>query len=243
MKHAAFECFSVRCLRLIGVVAGLFLLAFLGATVCSGTQIKEKANDQLQPTTMPEAICVTDFAIDIAAVKEDSGPLGGVLKGGPIQRLNPLHRQETPETKAREMVNLLSDSLSQDLRNQQLPAKRIYPGQSVPGKGWVITGQFLEVDEGNRLRRAIIGFGAGETEMQIEVKVTDVGRHPGNPFLILGSTTGSGKMPGAVVTMNPYVAAAKFVLAKNASEKDVVRTASGIASEIVTYMKAHGLLK
>jgi hypothetical protein len=230
-----------------------FLFAIFGAlaliishmTPCRAAQITEQTANQLQPTALPEAICVADFAIDTAAVKEDSGirGTGGPLQGRLGERLDLLHRHESPQTKARELVNLLADSLTRDLWNYQLPAKRLLPGKSPPKKGWVITGQFLEVDEGNRLRRAIIGFGAGATEMQIEVNVTDESRHPGSPFLVMGSTTGSGKMPGAAVTLNPYVAAAKFVLAKNASDKDVIHAASNIASEIVKYLKTLGLLR
>ena len=42
-------------------------------------------------------------------------------------------------------------------------------------------------------------------------------------------------IPGAVVTMNPYVAAAKFVLQKNATERDIRRTAEQIVEEILKY--------
>jgi hypothetical protein len=218
----------------------------VGSVVFSGAaQIKEKAADQFQPTVMPDAIYVTGFAIDISAVQEDSGFLGarGLMQGRLGERLDHLRHHENPQATAGKLVNLLADSLTRDLQNYQLPARRLLPGELHPKKGWVITGEFLEVDEGNRLRRAIIGFGAGETEMQIEVKVADEGRHPGNPFLVMGTTTGSGKMPGAAVTLNPYVAAAKFVLAKNASDKDVIHAASGIAAEIVKYMKTRGMLR
>ena len=215
------------------------------ATICTAAQVKEQPTSQRQPTTKPEVIWVADFAIDTAAVKEDSGPLGGsgLLKGTRVQRLNPLHHQESPALTAERLVNLLAESLTEDLKNNQLPARRLLPGQLHPGKGWVIAGQFLEVDEGNRMRRAVIGFGSGATEMQIDVTVTASTHPPDSPFLILGSTTGSGKMPGAAVTMNPYVAAAKFVLAKNATDKDVTHAAADIAAEIVKYMKTHGLLR
>lgn len=222
-------------------------LAFLPALgpQSNAAQVKEKSTPQLQPTTMPQVIWVADFALDVAAVKEDSGPLGGggLLKGGPVQRLNPLHRQETPEATARNLVERLAEALTQNLRDNQLPAKRLLPGGPAPAKGWLINGRFLEVDEGNRLRRAVIGFGSGATDMEIEVDVTDRSSHPGSPFLLLGSTTGSGKGPGAAVTLNPYVAAAKFVLAKNATEKDVTHAAAAIAAEIVKYVKTHGLLR
>lgn len=78
--------------------------------------------------------------------------------------------------------------------------------------------------------------------MQIEVEVSDLASYPEDPFLVMGTHTGSGRKPGAVVTLNPYVAAAKFVLSGNASEKDVKNAASEIASELTGYMKSNGLL-
>ena len=42
-------------------------------------------------------------------------------------------------------------------------------------------------------------------------------------------------LPGAVVTMNPYMAAARFVMEKNAPERDVKRTAKEIVSEVQKY--------
>jgi hypothetical protein len=225
-------------------VAATFLLV----VACTGWWSAAPANQQtthpLQPKALPEVIYVADFAIDTSEVKEDSGILreGGLLRGSRVQRLNPLHRQESPEETAKRLVQLLGDSLTQDLKNTGLPARRLLPGQPLPPKGWMITGEFLEVDEGNRLRRAVVGFGYGASEMQIEVNVSDMGAHSGSPFLVLGTATGSGHRPGAAVIPNPYVAAAKFVLSKNASEKDVSTAASHIASEIVQYMKAHGLL-
>lgn len=232
-------------LRSTCMIIAALAVVFVPVPPCNAAQISEQPTPQLQPTTMPEVIWVTDFAINTAAVKEDSGPVGGggLLKGTRVQRLNPLHPQESPEATARNLVQRLAEALTQDLKNDQLPARRLSAGEPPPGKGWIISGQFLEVDEGNRLRRAVIGFGAGATDMEIEVEVANLNSHSGSPFLILGSTTGSGKRPGAVVTMNPYVAAAKFVLAKNATEKDVTHAAADIAAEIVKYMKTHGLLR
>jgi hypothetical protein len=232
-------------LRSVSMIFAVLSIIFAPMTRGNTAQIKEQTTNQLQPKTMPEMIYVADFAIDTSEVKEDSGILGagGLLKGSRVQRLNPLHRQESPELTAEKLVNLLAESLTRDLQNNQLPARRLLPGQPHPAKGWVVAGQFLEVDEGNRMRRAIVGFGSGATEMQIEVTVTNLPSHPGSPFLILGSTTGSGSRPGAAVTLNPYVAAAKFVLAKNAADKDVTHAAASIADEIVKYLKTHGLLR
>lgn len=244
MRNAPLKGLLTMTLRSSCMLVAALAVAFVSVPQSYAAQVKEQTTLQLQPTTLPEMIWVTDFAIDTEAVKEDSGPMGGgPLKGSRVQRLNPLHHQESPEATARNLVERLAEGLVQDLQNSQLPTRRLSHGEPQPGKGWLINGRFLEVDEGNRLRRAVIGFGSGATEMQIEVEVTDLSSQPGSPFLVLGSTTGTGKAPGAVVTLNPYVAAAKFVLAKNATEKDVTSTAACIAAEIVKYMKTHGLLR
>jgi hypothetical protein len=100
----------------------------------------------------------------------------------------------------------------------------------------LINGVFTEVDEGNRLKRAVIGFGQGSTQMTVQIGVSDLAsKNPQAPFIIFGTIKDPGKMPGAVVTMNPYVAAAKFVMEKNASSSDVKNTAKQIVAEILKY--------
>jgi hypothetical protein len=45
-------------------------------------------------------------------------------------------------------------------------------------------------------------------------------------------------MPGAAVTMNPYVAAAKFVLGRQATTRDVQKLGDAIAKEIADQARA-----
>ena len=70
-----------------------------------------------------------------------------------------------------------------------------------------------------------------------------LGAGPGTatPILRFGTQADSGKMPGAVVTMNPYVAAAKFVLGKNATTHDVQAMGEEIAKQIADYARARGV--
>ena len=232
-----------RRLVLGGILGFVMIFGWeLGAHGATG--ISDKREMSIQPTTMPPVIWVEDFEIDTADVMERQGILGGDSKARrPLLRgQGPLHLQQDPESKGRKLVDLLSSSLTKELDDSSLPARRLPPGQPLPDKGWLIRGQFVEVDEGNRVRRAVIGFGAGETHMEIQVTVTDCGAHPDSPFLMFGTVAETGKMPGAIISKNPYVAAAKFVLSKNAPEKDVKHIAGRIATEIVSYMKTRGLL-
>jgi len=230
----------------LSICAIVFSLLFVNAhcDVYGAVQNGEKVEQQMQPTVKPSMIYVSDFALDVSEVKEDSSILGqrGLLRGELLRRRGPLRPEEDPAATAANMVNLLAQSITQALNNQSVPAMRLPQGESPPNNGWIVRGQFLEVDEGNRLRRAVIGFGAGESDMQIQVDVCDLGSHPDTHFLAFGAETGSGKKPGAVVTMNPYVAAAKFILSKNAPEQDVQHAGAQIASEIIKYMKTRGLI-
>jgi len=169
----------------------------------------------------PEAVYITDFEIQSGSVTEE----GRLLKRLP-------RMQQDPEAKTRELVELLSATLTRELQDKGVPAKRLYAGQQQPLKGWLVKGEFLEVDEGNRLRRAAIGFGAGSTQMLVEVTITDLAGDRNEPFLVFGTGSKSGRGPGAVVMMNPYAAAAKFVLSKRAPEKDVKKAARQMADVI-----------
>ena len=98
-------------------------------------------------------------------------------------------------------------------------------------------GVVTELDEGNQVRRAMVGFGAGGSELELWVSVTDMATSPDAPFYTLEAGDSSGKVPGAIVKFNPYAAAAKFVMSRNATERDVKRTASAIAKSIAEEAK------
>lgn len=70
--------------------------------------------------------------------------------------------------------------------------------------------------------------------MDIHVAISDLAStNPLEPFVVFGTVKAPKKMPGAIVTMNPYVAAVKFILEKNATEKDIKKTAAQIVDEIL----------
>jgi len=232
--------------RVLSVFGALGLFVFLGI-VGGGWNTafsREGGGTPPPPKKAPSVLYVADFEIDSDDVKSDPGVLGNRSgrRLGVLNREGPLQRSKDPEITAPKLRNLLSESLVQDLAARSLTAVRLPSGRPLPREGWLIRGEFLEVDQGNRVKRAVIGFGTGATDMHVESTVTDLGGDTRQPFLVIGVGAGSGKSPGAVVTMNPYAAAAKFVVSKHASEKDVRNVASGITSEILQYMKNNGLI-
>lgn len=188
------------------------------------------------PTTIPSVVYVNDFDLDAADMQSDQRLLPGPgIVERPLQRLR--GEPSDPVAYAQKLVDLMSTTLVNDLTKAGVPAQRLAAGEPSPTEGWIIRGVFTDVEEGNRLKRAIIGFGAGETKMQLNVAVSGLASNTAQPFYSFDTTKGSGKMPGAVVTLNPYVAAAKFVMSRNGLEKDTKKTAAKIADQISKQVK------
>jgi len=188
--------------------------------------------------TRDMTIYVSDFDLDAANVKVDSGGAGS-SEARPKIIESPRRREEKdPQVQAKKLVNLMSKSMVDDLHRAGYKAQRLATGESRPSVGAWVHGVFTEVDEGNRRRRAVLGFGAGQSTVDIYVTLTDLSQ-PEKPLYTEGKHDDSGKKVGAAVTMNPYVAAAKFVMEKNAPEKTVEKTALEISADVVKHLKEY----
>ncbi|MCL4179534.1 MAG: DUF4410 domain-containing protein [Verrucomicrobia bacterium] len=179
----------------------------------------------------PRPVMVCDFAFDVAHLRTEEGLLPG--REGPVRRVaTNLRSGETPAQRAARLAGMLSEAIADELATLKIPATRQPKDSPWPASGLVVCGEFLEVDEGNRLRRAVIGFGAGASEVLTQVEVFDLARNRERPILVYGTGTGSRPTPGGVVSMNPYAMAAKYVLSRGATEKEVRNLGKQIARDL-----------
>ncbi len=201
---------------------------------CSGAKISSQHEMAAGPASAPKMVYVMDFELDSAAIHSDSGLLRPHSeRTGPLREtFSRLRGQKDPAVLSRELVDLMSVSLIKELGKRKLNASRMGSTDVLPVEGLLVRGVFIHVEEGNRLRRAAIGFGSGETELQLAVSVDDLGQGTPKPLYELDTRADSGKLPGAVITLNPYVAAAKFALSGRDLEKNVKQTAAKIADNI-----------
>jgi hypothetical protein len=222
--------------RLLLLLCSLFILS---ACALAQTPPAPDSATPAKPTarvfTKDMIVYVSDFELDAQNVKTDSGGIVNQVRPGILQRPRKQAAQD-PELQARKLVSLMSASIIADLQKAGYRAARLATGDPLPASGAWVHGVFADVDEGNRLHRAVIGFGSGAANMQLFVRVTDL-RSPEKPLYESSQEGTSGKKPGAVITLNPYVAAAKFVMGKDATEKTVKKTASQITAEIVKRLK------
>ena len=203
-----------------------------------GVEVKDDKIKGPLPQKLPGIIYVADFALDAENYRGDEG-VRGALPGRLGQRLPRRVVKDDPAARARHIVDTMAESLVQRLNAEGLRAARLRNADgNLPREGWLVQGIFTEVDEGNRIKRAGIGFAKGATSMDLQVGISDLASSdPRAAFVVFGTVREPGKIPGAVVTMNPYVAAAKFVLQKNATERDIKRTAEQIAGQILKYQQ------
>jgi hypothetical protein len=177
-------------------------------------------------------IYVSDFELDAENVQADPGRTKVVPRPGILRK------NQDPATQAKKMVDDMATDIVNDLKKAGYKAQRLSASDVKPVTGVWVHGVFTELDEGNRIRRAVIGFGAGEVKMDLYVTMHELS-HPGQPLYTVAESGGSGEKVGAAITMNPYVAAAKFVMEKNAPEKTVKKTAGEISQDVITHLKEH----
>jgi hypothetical protein len=201
---------------------------------CTSAKISAEHDIDAGATIMPRMIYVMDFELDATDIQSDAGLLKFQReRSGPLrERLSELRGHKDPAVRSKELVDLMSESLLEELGKRNLNASRLGAADAMPVEGLLVRGVFLHVEEGNRLRRAVIGFGSGETELQIVVSVDDLAQGSPKPLYELDTRAESSKMPGAVITLNPYVAAAKFVLSGHDLDKNITKTAAKIADNI-----------
>ncbi len=184
--------------------------------------------------TKDMTIYVSDFELDAESIQVDQGSPSGHKRPGVLERPQK-KEQEDPEAQKKKLVDTLSQSIVSDLQKAGYKAQRLMPGDAKPAVGAWVHGVFTQADEGNRLQRAVIGFGSGQASMQLFVTLTDLAS-PQKPLYESSEKGASKDKPGAVISMNPYVAAAKFVMEKNASEKVIKSTAATISKDVISHL-------
>lgn len=148
------------------------------------------------------------------------------------------------KTFKKDLQNILQVAQVADLSYRLVPAEAHSKSLSSPQENaWLIQGQFIRVNQGSRLLRTAIGFGAGGTKMETRVYVYDLSSVNRQPFLTFATTGGSNAEPGAVtsfatdpLTLAVQIAASGASGFSHGLTEDTKRTAREITAELSDYM-------
>jgi hypothetical protein len=192
----------------------------------------------------PSAVYVYTFAVDPSEVRLD--------RGGPLARLRDAVSGGGGDQDAQsvalghQVANRVADDLVQRITAMGLPAQRIDRAANPPVGAVAVGGQFVDLDEGNRIRRMAIGFHQGQSRVAAQVQLYRVTGAAAGQLLDFSAAGESKPMPGAAVTMGAGAAvqvagAAAGAKELNASvDSDADRLAEQIATSLQTFFAKQG---
>ena len=205
-------------------IAAALCFALLLATGCASTESEvTKSRTEASRLPYPSRMLVYDFATSPSEVSPDS-VAAGRLAGATGDPQDNAQRQQLEH----QIAAIVAERVVADLQKLGLPATR-WRGPAPAAKDvYTIEGQFLTIDEGSALKRMIIGFGVGGTELRVLVQAyhLDVGKRD-----LLGEaevSATSSKKPGLAATL-PVGAAISGVATAAA-----VSTGVGLVTELNT---------
>jgi hypothetical protein len=139
----------------------------------------------------PQLIVVHDFAVSPDAVSLE-GAAGARLMDRARGTSEADERLQVGQTVAR----VVTENLVKEIKKLGIPAEPASAATAVAGSSLSVEGQLLSIDQGNRLRRAVVGFGAGASEVKVLVQIyetTTAGRRLVQDF---STTAKSARRPG-----------------------------------------------
>jgi len=211
--------------RIVKSVTGLALI--LALVSCASVSVQK--NSEQATLQMPQKVYVAFFDVTQGKFKVD--------------------REDVELTKFKKNLQaMMQTGMVTDLSHRLIsavPTNKIQGFQ--PENAWLIRGEFTKVNQGSRLLRGAIGFGAGGTKVETKVYVYNLNQDSNIPFLTFSTTGGSNAEPGAVTgaAIDP-VTAAIGVVASGAGgvahglTEDTARTAREITAELSDYMYRSG---
>lgn len=206
------------------VAVGLIPLALLLLSSCASVSVKGEQRASSKPVQKPAKIYVATFDTTKGAYKI-AGEEG-----------------KNPDAFKKKIADLLAGYTVKGINEHVAPAEPAANVHSLPHSGWLVTGEFVRVNTGNRELRAIVGLGAGGSKMETRVSVIDLSGN-GKPFLTFETTGGSNAMPGLLESSGPGSAAISMTTQSMMGvTDDAARTSRMIAGELNTYLEERGWL-
>jgi hypothetical protein len=190
-------------MRVTSLVKYLLVLA-LALTVigCAKTKVRETNEVAYTGLPRPERVLIYNFAASPADIQENSSIFAKI--GRSMENTD----QTAEEIQVgREVADALATELTTKIAAMGLNPLRADRNMPITQGSIMITGRFTKIDEGNRLRRNVIGLGMGQSSVDSAVSVLAPGRSGLEEIVAFDAHADSGNMPGAAV-MGPAGAAA-----------------------------------
>jgi hypothetical protein len=163
------------------------------ATGCGPTKVQQEQMT-LSQLPRPDLILVYDFAVSPDEVKLDTGLSAELMQK--YQQYQGTSRTAEEIKVGHKVADAVAEELVKKIRSYGLMADRGFGLPQAKGKTFMIKGQLLSVDEGNRTERVVVGLGAGRTSVQANVQVYELTPEGMKQVDDMRGTAKSGYKPG-----------------------------------------------
>ena len=187
----------------------------------------------------PEKVMIQDFT-PVGDIIMDESAAGRLHR-----RLSQKHGSDedsTPEVLVQQVQSAFSKTLMEEFTKANVQSERSLVGAGAPAAAvLIVEGEFVAIDEGNKSKRIMIGFGRGASDIKTHVVVSSFIKATRTVVLEFSLNSASGKKPGAVATMGAGSLAVGAAVGdvedkKGTVQADASRMAKAVAKQIEAFM-------
>jgi hypothetical protein len=214
------------------------------------TKVDVLAKYQGDPVPKPEKVLIYDFTVPAEVISIDASPAARLHRPG--RRAE--GRTDSPEGVAQLVHDSFAKALLRELQQASVAAEAAAGGDApAPPNSLLVKGEFTTINQGNKTKRVLIGFGKGASDVQAHVTVSLATEPQPVVLLEFNVKSQSGKKPGAAATVGAGAATMGTATAGSAAagvatggvvdkaatvEADASRMAKGVAKQIVDLMSS-----
>ena len=174
----------------------LLLLAAVTIAGCAGASVSPGINGQPVSNNRPSTVYVYPFAVSAQEVTLNQGFFQNTYRN-----LTDSNQDQSQVQLGDQTANALADEMVQQLQTLGFVASKVARGTQVSGQNvLIVDGSFTDVNQGNRLRRMVIGLGSGQSNLAAQVQVYQMANGMNMQIMNFATQANSGSMPGAALT-------------------------------------------
>jgi len=174
---------------------GVLLLA-LAAAGCAGAQVSSQSTQAPVTNARPDSVAIYPFAVSPSEV---------TLNQSVFQRA---YRQVSGTDQTADQLQIADQTaqnicvqLAAELTKKGITAACLSRGTPPAGNNvLIVDGEFTDINEGNRLRRMVIGLGAGQSTLDTSVQAYQKTQDGTQQLMDFNTHADSGYMPGVGIT-------------------------------------------
>jgi Domain of unknown function (DUF4410) len=178
------------------ILSRAYLLLVVATIGCAGAKVQQSSSAAPISATRPTAVVVYPFAADASDVSLNSSIFQKAYRNMSGEDQNEAQLQLAHQT-AQNICVQVAANLTQKGINTTCLQRGVPPtGSNV----LILDGQFTDISEGNRLRRLVIGLGAGQSKVDSVVQIIQKTDEGTTEVMDFSTSADSGYMPGAGIT-------------------------------------------